>query len=140
MLTVISNLRVAAASQNHRTELAAMILELETNRAILDGLASWYGVFVFTGGAVPTAQWDIAAITSYLEHPFAADSISTADIDRYRIVAEAISESGHAGVGPRTLRCRRDLGDRFGRAASEIRGLTNTLEAAVAKARGGPES
>ena len=53
--------RIAATSRSHPEELAAMVLELQSNRAILDGLADWYGVFVFTGGAVPTAQWDIAA-------------------------------------------------------------------------------
>jgi hypothetical protein len=128
---------MAAASRSHREELAAMLLELQANRTALDGLANWYGVFVFTGGHVPTAQWDLAAMTSYLEHPFATDGISTAEIERYRDVAGAISESGRAGAGPRTLRCRHDLGERFGQAASEIRALTDTLELAVANACGG---
>jgi hypothetical protein len=134
--------RCAAASRNHREELAAMTLEFETNRTVLDGLTDRYGVFVFTGGAVPTARWDLAAMTTYLEHPCAADRISTGEIDRYRNAAGAIDELGGAaaGAGPRTLRCRHDIGDRFGRAASEIRVLTGTLEAEVAKARGGFES
>ena len=134
--------RIAAASRSHREELAAMTLELQANRTVLDGLTDRYGVFVFTGGAVPAARWDLTAMTSYLEHPAAADRISTVEIERYRDAAGAIDELGGAGTGagPRTLRCRHDLGDRFGRAASEIRVLTDTLEAGVAKARGGLES
>ena len=111
-----------------------MVLELQSNRAILDGLADWYGVFVFTGGHVPTAEWNLVAMTSYLEHPLAADCLSTSEIERYRQLAQAISELGQAGAGPRTLRCRHDLGDTFGQAASEIRVLTNTLESSVTTA------
>jgi hypothetical protein len=50
----------AAASRGQREELAAMVLELQTNRTTLDGLVNWYGVSVFTGGAVPTARWVLA--------------------------------------------------------------------------------
>jgi hypothetical protein len=132
--------RIAAESRNRREELAAMLMELQANRTVLDGLVDWYGLFVFTGGVVPTAQWNLLAMNSYLEHPLAADRISTAEIQRYRDAAGAISELGQAEPGPRTLRCRHDLGDRFGQAASEIRVLTGTLQAAVAKACGGLES
>jgi hypothetical protein len=125
--------RITAESRNHRGELEAMLLELQANRTVLDGLANWYGVFVFTGGVVPTAQWDLAAMTSYLEHPLAADRLATVEIERYRDAAEAISELGRAGAGPRTLRCRHDIGDKFGQASSEIRALGDTLEAAVTK-------
>lgn len=119
---------------NHRDELAAMVLELQGNRAVLDGLANWYKVFVFTGGHVPTAQWNLAAMTAYLEHPSPADCLSTSDIQRYRHLARAIGELGQDGTGPRTLRCRRDLGDKFGQAASEVRDLTDSLESSAAKA------
>jgi hypothetical protein len=124
----------AARLRSHQEELLAMRLELQTNRAILDGLANWYGVFVFTGGPVPTARWNLVAMTSYLEHPSAADCLSTSGIRRYRHLVQAISESGHLGAGPRTLRCRHELGEKFGQAASEIRVLTSTLELSVTKA------
>lgn len=128
--------RITAASRNHREELAAMVLELQTNGAILDELANWYGVFVFTGGHVPRAKWNLLAITSYLEHPLAADCLSTSEIQRYRHLAQAISELGQAGEGPKTLRCRHGLGDEFGQAASETRVLRTTLELSVTKAMG----
>lgn len=124
---------MAAAGHHHRRELAAMLLELHANRTALDELANWYGVFVFTGGHIPTARWNLAVVNTYLESPFATDRISTAELVRYRDVAEAIRKLGQAGAGPRTLRCRHDLGERFGQAAAELRDLGNALEAAVTK-------
>jgi hypothetical protein len=128
---------ITAESSKHREQLSAMMLDLQNNRAILDGLATWYGVFVFTGGHVPTAHWNLSAMTSYLEHPLAADCLSTSEIDRYRHLARTIDELGHTGGGPRTLRCRYALGDKFDQAASEIRLVTDTLESSVTKAIGG---
>jgi len=123
-----------ALMPNHREELAAMVLELQSNQAVLDGLTNWYEVFVFTGGRVPTAHWDLAAMTSYLEHPSAADCPWTSGIEHYRRLAQAISNLGQTGAGPRTLRCRHDLGDRFGQAASEIRLVTDLLASSMTKA------
>ena len=125
--------RIVAVLRNRREELAAMVLELQANRAILDGMANWYGVFIFTGGRVPTAQWNLVAMTC-LERALAADRLFASAIQRYRHLAQAISELGQAKAGPRTLRCRHELGAEFGQAASEIRALGDTLEAAVRKA------
>jgi len=128
---------ITAELNKHREQLLAMMLDLQNNRAILDGLANWYRVFVFTGGHVPTAHWNLSAMTAYLEHPLAADYLSTSEIDRYRHLARAIAELGHAGVGPRTVRCRYALGDKFDQAAAEIRVVTDILESSVTKAIGG---
>ena len=51
-------------------------------------------MFVFTGGQVPTAQWNLAATTSYLEHPIAAECLSTAEIQRYQHLVQTIRELG----------------------------------------------
>ena len=59
--------------QTRLEQLLAMILELGTNRIILDGLVSRYGVFLFTGGVVRREPWGLAALGSYLQRPFAAD-------------------------------------------------------------------
>ena len=119
---------------NQRKELAALVLELESNRAVLDGLTDWYEVFVFTGGRVPTAHWNLSAMTSYLEHPPTADGRWAAEIGHYRHSAQAIGDLGQAGTGPRTLRCRHDLGDRFGQAAAEMRLATDGLASSMMKA------
>ena len=58
-----------AVTPNRREELAAMVLELQINRAALYGLTNWFSVFVFTGGRVPTAEWDLVATNSYLSTP-----------------------------------------------------------------------
>ena len=121
----------------HREQLLAMMLDLQNNRAVLDGLVNWYQVFVFTGGHVPTAHWNLSVMTAYLEHPPTADCLSMSEIDRYRHLGRAIDELGHAGVGPRTLRCRYALGDKFDQAAAEIRVVADTLESSVTKAIGG---
>ena len=119
---------------DQREELAAMVLELRSNRAVLDGLTNWYGVFVFTGGRVPTVHWNLTAMTSYLEHPPVADGLWASEIEHYRRLAQAIGNLGEEGTGPRTLRCRHDLGDRFGQAAAEIRLVTDALTSSMTKA------
>ena len=86
---------------------------------------------------MPTAHWNLSAMTSYFEYPLAADHLSTSEIDRYRHLAWAIDELGHTGVGPRTVRCRCALGDKFDQAAAEIRVVTDILESSVTKAIGG---
>ena len=125
---------VADTPRNDREELAAMLLELQTNRGILKGLTSWYGLFVFTGGDAPTAQWDLAAMTSHLEHPLETDCLLNSEIQRYRQLIQTLGALGQSGVRPRTLRCRHEMGLRFREAASEIRVLTDTLESSVIKA------
>jgi hypothetical protein len=122
--------------QRQREQLLAMILELQTNRLILDGLANCYGVFLFTGGVVPREPWGLFAMTSYLQRPFAVDRVSTAAVGRYRQVAEEIMKLGQAiteGARPRSRRCRHDIAERFGRESAELLALGSTLESAMAK-------
>ena len=126
--------RIGDTPRNDREELAAMLLELQINRGILKGLTGWYGLFVFTGGDVPAAQWNLAAMTSYLEHPLEADCLLTSEIQRYRQLIQTLGGLGQSGVRPRTLRCRHEMGHRFRQAASELRVLTDTLESSVMKA------
>lgn len=126
---------VADTPRNDRKELAAMLLELRTNRGILAGLTSWYGLFVFTGGDAPTAQWNLAAMTSHLERPLATDCLLTSEIQRYRQLVQMIGRLGTSGMRPRTLRCRHEMGHTFRQAASEIRALTDTLESSVINAQ-----
>ena len=121
--------------RTYRKELTAMILELQANQAALKGLLDWYGVFAFTGGDVPRGRYSLVGITSYLERPFATSRISTAEVERYGHLVEAVVELGQGpAAGPRTLRCRHDLADAFGRVASEIQTLGSTLESALTKA------
>jgi hypothetical protein len=125
-----------ALTGKHREQLAAMILDLQTNRIILDDLVNCYGVFLFTGGVVPEEHWGLLAMTSYLHAPFAADRISTAQTERYQQVAVTIMDLGHAiiaGAGPRSMRCRNAIADSFGRESSEIRVLGSRLESAMTK-------
>jgi hypothetical protein len=109
-----------------------MRLELQTNQTVLNGLLKGYGVFAFTGGAVPSGRCELTAIDSYLERPFATDCISTKEVKRYRHLTEAIMIP-RAGIParPRTLRCREQIADAFGRAASEIQTLGSRLELAL---------
>jgi hypothetical protein len=123
-----------AVTPNRREGLAAMVLELQMNRAVLYGLANWFSVFAFTGGRVPTAQWNLVATTAYLRHPAAADSLSTSELERYRRLVQTIGDLGQTAAGPRTLKCRHSLGDRFGLAASELRIVTDALEFSMTKA------
>ncbi|MBN2293935.1 MAG: hypothetical protein JXM70_16025 [Pirellulales bacterium] len=123
-----------AQLHKYREQLAAMIRELQTNRIILDGLLNRYGIFRFTGGVVPTEPWGLVAMTSYLQRPFAAEHISTATAERYRHLVARIMDLGKAlaaGERPRTLRCRYDIADRFGRDATEIQDLGDKLESAM---------
>ncbi len=115
-----------------RQQSAGMRLELQTNQADLDGLSNWYSVFAFTGGAVPSGRFELLAIKSYLERPFATDCISTEEVEHYRYLIESIMIPG-AGVPPRprTLRGRKQIADSFGRAASEIRSLGGRFESAL---------
>jgi hypothetical protein len=123
--------------RKHREQLLAMILELQANRVILDELVKYYGVFLFTGGVVPREQWGLLAMASYLQCPFAVDCICASEVQHYQKLAEAIMTMGQAIASearPRTLRCRRDIADTFGRESSEIRALANTLESTVTNA------
>ena len=124
-----------AELRKYRELLTAMILELQTNQTTLNELLNWYGVFLFTGGDVPRRQCDLVATTSYLEHSFATDRISTAEVDRYRHSVQTLMELGQAIVAPRprTLRCRHDIADAFSRVSSEIRALGTTLASALTK-------
>jgi hypothetical protein len=113
--------------------LAAMVLELQSNRAVLFGLTNWFSVFVFTGGRVPTASWSLAATNSYLQHPPLADGGAILDMQRYRGLVQTISDIGHTEAGPRTLKCRHNLGARFGLAASELQHVADALELSMTK-------
>ena len=126
--------QIAGKPQNEHEELDAMLLELRTNRRLLDGMTRWYGLFVFTGGDVPTAQWNLAAMTSHLEHPLATDYLLTAGLQRYRHLIQTLGEFGQSGIRPRTLRCRYEMGHNFRQAASEIQTLTDALESSVMQA------
>jgi len=130
---------IPAELRTNREQLLAMLLELQANRIILDELVRCYAMFLFTGGVVPGEHWGLVAMTSYLQHPFAAGRISTAEAEHYQRLAEAIMDLGQAitaGARPRTLHCRRDISDVFGRESSEIHALTSTLESAVTNALG----
>ena len=124
--------RQPGESAASRHPSAGMRLELQTNQTVLDGLLSWYSVFAFTGGAVPSGQCELAAVDDYLERPFATDCISTDDVARYRrLIASIMKPSAEISVRPRTLRGRKQISDTFSRAAAEIRTLGNTLQAAL---------
>lgn len=124
-----------AELRTYRKELTAMILDLQTNQTALKGLLDWYGVFAFTGGDVPRGRYSLVGITSYLERPFATSRIVTGEVERYGHLLEAATELGQGvTAGPRTLRCRHDMADAFGRVASEIQTLGSTLESVLTKA------
>jgi hypothetical protein len=115
-------------------QLTEMLRELRANHVALKGLRDWYGVFVFTGGDVPSGRCDLLAMASYLERPFAADRISTGEVERYRQLIDATMQPKQdVSARPRTLRCRTDLGDAFDRAFSEIQTLEAALEPVLAK-------
>lgn len=127
---------ITTESRNRREQLLAMIWDLQTNRVILDKLVKCYGVFLFTGGDVPRDRWNLVAITSYLQCPYAAACISTADAERYQQLAMAIMDLGDAitsGARPRTLRCRYAIAEDFGRDSSEIQALGSSLESTMTK-------
>ena len=121
-------------SGKHGEQLTRMILELQGNQAALKRMRDWYGVFVFTGGAVPRGRYDLQAIASYLERPFAADRISVGEVERYRYLVEVTMQPGQdVTAGPKTLRYRKDLGDVFDQASAEIQTLGIALESVLAK-------
>lgn len=125
-----------AESHGDREQLVTMLRELQANRIVLDRLATGYGVFRFTGGIVPREAWNLGAVTTYLQHPFAAGRIPTAGAQRYRHLAETIVELGQEAItrtAPRTLRCRVDIADRFDRDSSEIRTLGSRLQSSMAR-------
>ncbi len=119
-------------SPANRQQSAGIKLELQTNQSVLNGLLNWYSVFAFTGGAVPSGHCELAAVNSYLDHPFAADCILTGEVERYRCLIESIMMP-QAGipVRPRTLRGRKQIADAFGRTAAEIEALGNRFAAAL---------
>ena len=110
-----------------------MLGELQRNRNILDELVDCYKMFRFTGGNVPRGPWGLVAITSYVEHPFAADRIGTCEAEHYRVLAGEIMALGQtvATGKPRTLRQRWDVAATFAQAAGEVRGLGGNLEAGL---------
>jgi hypothetical protein len=119
-------------SSANRQQSAGIKLELQTNQSVLNGLLNWYSVFAFTGGAVPSGHCELAAVNSYLDHPFATDCILTGEVERYRCLIESIMMP-QAGipVRPRTLRGRKQIADAFGRTAAEIEALGNRFAAAL---------
>lgn len=120
--------------RKNREPVQAMIREFQTNRAILDGLLEGYGTFRFTGGLVPREPWDLIAIGSYRQRPFAAGRISTEALERYRHLADSIMASGQAiaaATWPMSLRSRYNIADTFDRDSSEIRVLGDSLETAM---------
>jgi hypothetical protein len=119
-------------SPARRKQSAGMRLELQANQAVLDGLLNWYSVFAFTGGNVPSGRCELAAINSYLELPSATDCISTEEVKRYRYLIESIMIRREGiPTRPRTLRCRKQIADAFGREASEIQSLGSRLKSAL---------
>ena len=122
-----------AITPKYRDTVAAIVFELRTNRTVLFDLTNWFSLFVFTGGKVPTALWSLAATTSYLQQPSAADGGPTLEMQRYRSLVQLIVDIGHTGTSPRTLKCRRSMGDRFGLAAAELRLLADALESSMTK-------
>jgi len=119
-------------SPARRKQSAGMRLELQANQAVLDGLLNWYSVFAFTGGTVPSGRCELVAINSYLKLPFATGCISTEEVEHYRSLIESIMiPRKEISPRPRTLRCRKQMSDAFGQAASEIQSLGNRLELAL---------
>ena len=66
----------------------------------------------------------------YLRQPFAVDRIVTAEAQRYWQLAVEIMTLGQtiAESGPKALRCRFDLADRFDAMSAEIHDLAAKLE------------
>ena len=125
------------ASAQVRDRVTATLLELRANRTILDELVTSYNVFRFIGGEVRSGPWHLVAIASYVEHPFAADRISTSDAERYCELAEKMMALGQtlATARPRTLRQRWAAAKTFAEAALEIGGLGQDLESGLTNLR-----
>ena len=122
------------ASAQVRERVTAILSELHANRAILDELVTDYNVFRFRGGEVTRGPWHLVAITSYVEHPFAADRILTSEAESYCDLAEKMMALGQAVAiaRPRTLRQRWALAKTFAETAVEIRSVGGGFEAALA--------
>lgn len=121
-----------ADSREYRDQLTRLILELQAHQATLLELRRGYGVFVFTGGEVPTGQCGFGAIDSYLKCPFASEQVSTGDVGRYGQLVSTVLSLGQRPLPPRprTLRCRHQIAEVFTRESSEARSLGTTLESA----------
>lgn len=120
-------------TRDEARQLTRMIQELQANQVALVGLRDQYGTFVFTGGDVPSGRCALHAVVSYLERPVASDRILVGELERYRRLVEATMEPRQdVSARPRTLRCRKALGDAFERASSEIQTLATALESVLA--------
>lgn len=120
------------AWRTHQEQLTGMMLELQANHVALKQLQDWYGVFVFTGGDVPSGRCDLVAADAYMARPFATDRICRGEVKRYRqLVAAAMEPGADVAAGPRSLPCRTELGIAFDRAFSEIKTLEAALESAL---------
>jgi hypothetical protein len=126
---------VPSAMQERREALLAIRWEMQSNRSLLKGLRGPYGVFLFTGGAIPRMPCELAAITSYLDQPFAVERVLAVQMERYRNLAEMLIQQGQTpSPRPRTLPCRRGLTDAFNRVSSEMEVLESTLEREIGRA------
>jgi hypothetical protein len=121
---------------NPKQQLQAILGELQTNRSTLNELFDCYRMFLFTGGTIPMTRWELAAITSYIERPFAADQITHGDVILYRHLAEAIMGAGEevAATGPKSVRRRHALTDTFRGLFLDVRTLGRALDASVTNA------
>jgi len=123
--------RLTDAEEQHET-LTEMLLDLHANQAVLKQMRDWYGVFAFTGGAIPSGQCITLSLASYLDHPFATNRISVAMIERYcQLVEKAVRPSPVETTGPMALRFRKVHEDRFERAYREIQSLETCLASAI---------
>jgi hypothetical protein len=126
-----------------REQLSAMILDLQANRVVLDGLSIRCTMFRFTGGTIPAQAWSISRMASYLTRSPSAGCIVTEDVERYLALIGTLVEL-QLGVAtaakPRTLRVRFAITDAFGRALSEILPLGSRLETAVKRSLEAEES
>jgi len=123
-----------------KQQLQSIRVALQTNMRTLKELFDCYRMFLFTGGTVPTTRWELAAITSYIERPFAADRITPGDVMLYRQLAEAIMGVGEevAATGPKSVRRRHGLTDTFRELFLDIRALGRDLDASVTNALAAP--
>ena len=118
-------MNLPADSCDTKQQLQSIRVALQTNMSTLKELFDCYRMFLFTGGTVPRTRWELAAITSYIERPFAADRITPGDVMLYRHLAEAIMGVGEevAATGPKSVRRRHGLTDTFRELFLDIRDL-----------------
>lgn len=123
-----------ASSMFRSNPMAAMLIDLEANRGLLEDLVAEYCMFRLTGGGVRTEPWSLDALTAYLGSPFTLDLIDSNDVRRYCEAAERIIALGESiAVGkPRSLRTRWDIGNDFDKTAAEFRSLGLAFEAVLA--------